>query len=152
MTYSFGFFRSCIFGCAAALDLELKRMLIEPLPHLEKSIQGQTFGQSIGLLKKHCSGQPHRERISRLEWINRIRNRASVHPSKMTQLLSSCDDDMPLRSSQGNLRELFSSEEAEASERQFKGKEMDWLERLAYYVLWETKKLVAEGSFLLEAS
>ena len=35
---------------------------------------------------------------------------------------------MPLCSSQGHLRELFSSEEAEASERQFKGKEMDWLD------------------------
>ena len=52
MAYSFGFFRSSIFCCAAVLDIDLKRILVEYSPDHEKRIKSQTLGQSIGLLKQ----------------------------------------------------------------------------------------------------
>ena len=79
MAYAFGFYRSAIFCCATLLDLELKRRLISAQPAEESRIRHETFGQSI---QRFGASRAHGEEIEgRLEGINRVRNRVSVHVS-----------------------------------------------------------------------
>lgn len=149
MTYSFGFYRSAISCCASVLDLELKRNLIEQLPQQSALIRKETFGQSIRRFKSCSTANERDELASKIEYINRVRNRVAVHSSATATLVSLLDDETPLLAGKECLSDYITPEERDRVEEEaiHTGHEPDWLRYLASKVVWETKFIIGEYGF-----
>jgi len=150
LTHSFGFFRSSIFCCATALDFELKRSLTALAPDQANRIQRQTFGQSIRFARERRPSPSTRERLTRMETVNKIRNRVSVHPCQANLLVSHDEDDGEFPIQPTDLKQFFSSAEVEQIEDACaeRGVPLDWLEQLSAKVIWETKHIFGGGPML----
>ena len=91
LTYCFGFSRSSIFSCAAALDTELKSSLKNVYPEKITHIEKQTFGKSIRYLQANPTQTSMDRNIDMLLLINNIRNKIAVHPYNEKYLQSFID-------------------------------------------------------------
>jgi hypothetical protein len=147
LAHSFGFFRSSIFCCSSALDFELKRSLAKAAPFEATRIEGQTFGQSVRFAHKCRPSQSTRERLTRLEEVNQIRNRVSVHPCQINLLASHDEDDGEFPIRPPDLKQFFSPTEIKRTEDLCSQQDipLDWLEQLSAKVIWMTKKIFGCG-------
>jgi hypothetical protein len=154
LAHSFGFFRSSIFCCATALDLELKRSLTSLIPCEAIRIQRQTLGQSIRFAHRCRPSESTEERLSRLAAVNAIRNRVSVHPCQAKLLVSHDEDDSEFPLQPTELKQFFPSDEITQIEEECKtqGVPADWLEHLSAKVIWETKQAFGDGPMLFEGT
>jgi hypothetical protein len=147
LTYSFGFFRSSIFCCTAVLDMELKRCLMKILPNDKRTIEKQTFGQSIRFAIDQNPTKSTVKRLNNLFEINNIRNRVAVHPCKALKMLSCEEDETPFALPPEGLETFFSPKEIKAIDEESKknGLPVDLLEKLSFKIIWNTKEFIAEG-------
>lgn len=154
LAHSFGFFRSSIFCCSTALDFELKRSLIDLLPCEDTRIKRQTFGQSIRFAYKQGPSKSTIECLKRLESVNAIRNRVSVHPCQLELLVSHEEDDREFPLQPTELKQYFSSAEINLIEEESReqGISTDWLEQLSAKVIWETKQIFGYGQIQFEGT
>jgi hypothetical protein len=156
MTYCFGFFRSSIFCCAAALDWELKRCLLVAHPADSKKIQAQTFGGSISYLRKE-EAPPHVFTLAGdYEWVNSVRNEIAVHAygeSALRSMVDVMDDEMrgraPQRADRYDLKvdpkEFFSSYEIRKICKGSRNRGIDWPKELALKTLEKTRKTLEKS-------
>lgn len=156
MTYCFGFFRSSIFCCAAALDWELKRCLTETYPGEAKKIQAQTLGGSINYLRKNERPRPVFELAGEFEWINSIRNEIAVHAysqGSLRSMVDVMDDEMKGKKPQTtdryelkcDPREFFGSYELRKISKNARNTAIDWPKELALKALGMTRKTIAKS-------
>jgi len=152
LTYSFGFFRSSIFCCAAVLDIELKRSLLDNFPDSAQIVGRQTFGQSIRFASDQHPSDPTSKRLDKLLEINDVRNRVAVHPCKAAKMISCEEDETPLALPPEGLEKFFSPDEIKiiAEEGKKQGLSVDLLEKLSFKVIWETKEFIAEGPIVFD--
>lgn len=149
IAYSFGLYRSAIFCCANLLDLELKRNLIDEFPDAESQIRNETFGQSIARLQKTSAIAAKIEILETLQFVNKVRNRVSVHACTTVPLTRCIEDDAPFFAQPDGLEEYLNADEckeakATASES---GTTPDWLRFLTSKIIWQAKYLIGEYSF-----
>lgn len=87
-SYIYGYFRSCIFACATAVDQIFRHEIIQQSQAPEKKLEeierkNLTFGPIIGkaVEEETPSLKPI---ISKAKWINKARNDVAVHPLCLT--------------------------------------------------------------------
>lgn len=149
VAYSFGLYRSAIFCCSTLLDLSLKKNLIDEFPDNESKIRSETFGQSIARFKQSSITSKKEEIIEKLQFINRVRNRVSVHTSTTAPLHRCIEDDNPFLSQPEGIQEYLSiNEQNEAKSAACESEDSpDWLRLLTAKVIWQSKFLIGDYTF-----
>ncbi len=150
IAHAFGLYRSAIFCCAGVLDLELKRNLIDEFPRLEEAIRKETFGRSIGRYSVESNDSNRKHISERLEFVNKVRNRLSVHPSSSAGLTRCIEDNKPFLSDPDQLQDFLEPDDLKAGKVEGAGGEVvsaDLFKALSEKVIWETKSLIGEHGF-----
>lgn len=154
MTHSFAFFRSSIFCCAAAIDWELKRCLIDALPSMANTIESQTLGQSIHLLQEKGVRRHLLALVDDLNWLNRLRNEVSVHSHSQKSLKSMIetmrDDDNARITNRFELksdpRSYFTSQELSRIDQTETMADVEWLRLLSLKAIMTARRILISSS------